>query len=271
MYGAVSTSAEGQYVQSIQLNGRTLTIGFSDGATQVFTTQDTTALSSMTGILGTAHGGTGKSTALTAVDVGALASGSTGYIKSVALQSGQLKVTNGAGTVTSITPYSLPTATASRLGGIKIGSNLTVSSDGTVSAPAAYTLTAAKINTALGYNLADKLTRLERMMTMDGKLIYTGTGIANNNTHTMTIPTWVDYIKVRMARPALESSNAGVGVCSDYGVTNIVRGGSANAMVGNNSTSAIVLMTFAADGTLTIGGTDYYNDYPFNVEGYQYL
>lgn len=158
------------------------------------------------------------------------------------------------------------TALQQSIDGVESGSFYTKSE-----ADKLFTLTASGINTALGYDLAEKLTRLERMMNMDGKLVYTGTGIANNNTHTMTIPTGVDYIKVRMARPALESSNAGVGVCSDYGVTNIVRGGSAKAMVGNNSTGDIALMTFAADGTLTIGGTTHYDDCPFNVEGYQYL
>ena len=50
-------------------------------------------------------------------------------------------------------PYTLPAATQNTLGGIKVGSNLSVNK-GVLSAPAPYTLTADKIKTALGFTPA---------------------------------------------------------------------------------------------------------------------
>ena len=40
-------------VQSIRLEGRTLTVTMADGSEKSFTTQDTTSLPAMTGVLGT--------------------------------------------------------------------------------------------------------------------------------------------------------------------------------------------------------------------------
>ena len=68
-------------VQSIRLEGRTLTVTMADGNEKSFTTQDTTSLPAMTGVLGTEHGGTGKETPLTAEDVGAVEAGSGVYLR----------------------------------------------------------------------------------------------------------------------------------------------------------------------------------------------
>ena len=129
----------------------------------------------------------------------------------------------------------------------------------------------------------------ERLMYMDGKLVYTGAGVAGKAATSLTVPETADYIVVKMLAPAaFESSGStatAVGAAADYGSTRIMRGGTAVAMVGGLkydfrngvqcSGAAPVQMSFAADGTLNVGAartesTDDYK-YPFNVEGYQYV
>ena len=180
------------------------------------------------------------------------------------------------------TPYTLPAATTTTLGGVKAGRGLTVSADGTLE------VTAENLDTVLGFRLAEKLRRLERMMDMDGKLVYTGAGVAGKVATSLTVPETADYIVVKMMAPAaLESGSSAVavGTAADYGSTRIVRGGTAVAMVGGLSYNfgggvmcsgaAPVRMSFAADGTLNVDAvrTDTANNYkyPFNVEGYQYV
>lgn len=288
--GAVQLNAEdvgamnadrGDLVQQVALEGRTLTVTFADGTQQTYTTQDTTELTAMTGVLSTAHGGTGLGRALTAADVGAVGKGSGDYLKDVRMHGQSLVLTMGNGKSTTETV--LPCATADVLGGVKAGRGLTVSADGTLE------VTTENLDTVLGFRLAEKLKRLERMMDMDGKLVYTGAGVAGKAATSLTVPETADYIVVKMLAPAaLESSgnnSTGVGTAADYGSTRIVRGGTAVAMVGGLrydfsngvkcSGAAPVQMSFAADGTLNVDAvrTDTVNDYkyPFNVEGYQYV
>ena len=288
--GAVQLNAEdvgamdadrGDLVQQVALEGRTLTVTFADGTQQTYTTQDTTELTAMTGVLSTAHGGTGLGRALTAADVGAVGKGSGDYLKDVRMHGQSLVLTMGNGKSTTETV--LPCATADVLGGVKAGRGLTVSADGTLE------VTAENLDTVLGFRLAEKLRRLERMMDMDGKLVYTGAGVAGKAATSLTVPETADYIVVKMLAPAaLESSgnnSTGVGTAADYGSTRIVRGGTSVAMVGGLgydfrngvkcSGAAPVKMSFAADGTLNVDAArtestgDY--EYPFNVEGYQYV
>ena len=288
--GAVQLTAEdvgamdadrGDLVQQVVLEGRTLTVVFTDGTQQTYTTQDTTDLTAMTGVLSTANGGTGLDRALKAEDVGAVGKGSGDYLKGVRVQGQSLVMTMGNGKSTTETV--LPCATAAVLGGVKAGRGLTVSADGTLE------VTAENLDTVLGFRLAEKLKRLERMMDMDGKLVYTGAGVAGKAATSLTVPETADYIVVKMLAPAaLESggnTSTGVGTAADYGSTRIVRGGTAVAMVGGLkydlssgvkcSGAAPVRMSFAADGTLNVDAarTDASGDhkYPFNVEGYQYV
>ena len=78
--GAMDADRE-DLVQQVVLEGRTLTVVFTDGTQQTYTTQDTTELTAMTGVLRTANGGTGLDRALTAADVGAVEKGSGDYLK----------------------------------------------------------------------------------------------------------------------------------------------------------------------------------------------
>ena len=169
--------------------------------------------------------------------------------------------------------------TAAVLGGVKAGRGVTVGADGTLE------VTRENLNAVLGFSLTEKLERLERMMNMDGKLVYTGAGVAGKSATSLTVPGTVNYIVVRMVAPTAENDANPVAAAADYGSTRIVRGGTAVAMVGGTSSdlsngvkcsgAAPVRMNFADSGVLSIGvvrtDTSLSFEYPFNVEGYQYV
>lgn len=167
-------------------------------------------------------------------------------------------------------------------------------------ADAKFALTADKISTALGYDPGDKITRLERMMNMDGKLVFSGAGVCTGGTTTMTIPSTVDYVEIVSAIPAMGRVGYGgttssgyaiavgnsVGVSEDFGHARVARGGSATVAFTGLSTRnysptnsvqstsevtdiALVSVSFASDGTLSISGGSSANR--FTVYGYQYL
>ena len=126
--GAVGANNAG-YVKSISLTDRTLTLTFGDGSTKTMQTKDTTTLENMTGILPAAHGGTGKNTPLAAEDVGAVEKGSGDYLKSAEPQNGELVLTFGSGDTVR---YTLPAATTTALGCVKLSDDFTADADGTL-------------------------------------------------------------------------------------------------------------------------------------------
>lgn len=163
-----------------------------------------------------------------------------------------------------------------------------------------FALTADKISTALGYDPAAKITRLERIIGMDGKLVFSGAGVCTGGTTTMTIPSTVDYVEIVSAIPAMGRAGYGgitnsdyavsvgnsVGVSEDFGHARAARGGSATVAFTSLSTReyspitsvrciseitdiALVSVSFASDGTLSISGGNSANR--FTVYGYQYL
>lgn len=235
--------------------------------------------------------GKGGVVTLTADDLGAVPDGSGAYVKNVALNGQTLTLTLGSGKQTS---YTIPTATAERLGLVKVGENLSVEEDGTLNGVEG------------GYSkdeIDSKLQRLERMMNMDGKLVFSGAGVCTGGTTTMAIPSTVDYAEIVSAIPAIGRSGAGwattsgykattsnaIGTASDFGHAKVVRGCSAavpitsltmlsngkldgynyaNAKIENTSVS-MVSVAFASDGTLSVSGGS--SGSQFVVYGYQYL
>lgn len=165
-----------------------------------------------------------------------------------------------------------------------------------------FALTADKISTALGYDPGDKLKRLERMMNMDGKLVFSGAGVCTGGATTMAIPSTVDYVEIVSAIPAMGRIGVGwassgcqaatsnsIGAASDFGHAKVVRGGSAavpitsltimsdkdlgihsdvGAKIENTSVS-MVSVAFASNGTLSVSGGS--SGSQFVVYGYQYL
>jgi hypothetical protein len=170
-------------------------------------------------------------------------------------------------------------------------------------ADAKFALTADKISAALGYDPAAKITRLERIIGMDGKLVFSGAGVCTGGTTTMTIPSTVDYVEIVSAIPAMGRSSAGwtassgygvatsnaIGAASDFGHAKVVRGCSAAVPITSltmmndgkldnynsigakiESTSvSMVSVAFASGGTLSVSGGS--SGSQFVVYGYQYL
>lgn len=171
-------------------------------------------------------------------------------------------------------------------------------------ADAKFALTADKITAALGYDPGNKITRLERMMNMDGKLVFSGAGVCTGGTTTMAIPSTVDYAEIVSAIPAIGRSGAGwattsgykattsnaIGTASDFGHAKVVRGCSAAVpitsltMLSNgkldasynyayakieNTSVSMVSVAFASDGALSVSGGS--SGSQFVVYGYQYL
>lgn len=150
---------------------------------------------------------------------------------------------------------------------------------------------------------ADKITRLERIIGMDGKLVFSGAGVCTGGTTTMAIPSTVDYVEIVSAIPAMGRSSAGwtassgygvatsnaIGAASDFGHAKVVRGCSAAVPITSltmmndgeldnynsigakiESTSvSMVSVAFASDGTLSVSGGS--SGSQFVVYGYQYL
>lgn len=178
-------------VQSIRLEGRTLTVTMADGSEKSFTTQDTTSLPAMTGVLGTEHGGTGKETPLTAEDVGAVEAGSGVYLKALTVQGNTMTVTKGDGsteTVMLAQEYVLPAATADQLGGVKVGDYLDIAADGTLS----------------GKTLNDKIAAAVAVKS-EPRLVWSGkTTIGRRKTQTINVQDGVDYVNLRMTGGADE-------------------------------------------------------------------
>lgn len=150
---------------------------------------------------------------------------------------------------------------------------------------------------------ADKITRLERIIGMDGKLVFSGAGVCTGGTTTMAIPSTVDYVEIVSAIPAMGRSSAGwtassgygvatsnaIGAASDFGHAKVVRGCSAAVPITSltmmndgkldnynsigakiESTSvSMVSVAFASGGTLSVSGGS--SGSQFVVYGYQYL
>ena len=217
-------------VQSIRLEGRTLTVTMADGSEKSFTTQDTTSLPAMTGVLGTEHGGTGKETPLTAEDVGAVEAGSGVYLKALTVQGNTMTVTKGDGsteTVMLAQEYVLPAATADALGGVKVGDYLDVDEDGTLS----------------GKTLNDKIAAAVAVKS-EPRLVwnhYEETG-KRWKTYDIKMPDGLDYVHVKTK---YNSPTGGYGEEVD-----IAKGSTANHNYGNGTGIFASNTTFQTNGTL---------------------
>lgn len=227
-------------VQSIRLKGRTLTVTMADGSEKSFTTQDTTSLPAMTGVLGTEHGGTGKETPLTAEDVGAVEAGSGVYLKALTVQGNTMTVTKGDGsteTVMLAQEYVLPAATADALGGVKVGDYLDIAPDGTLSAK----------------TLNDKIAAAVAVKS-EPRLVwnhYEETG-KRWKTYDIKMPDGLDYVHVKTK---YNSPNGRYGEEVD-----IAKGSTANHNYGNGTGIFASNTTFQTNGTLhfaTKSSTDY--------------
>ena len=179
------------------------------------------------------------------------------------------------------TPYTLPAATATTLGGVKVGTGLNIAPDGTLSAAEQYALPAATADQLGGVKVGDYLD-IAPDGTLSGKtlndkiaaavavkstprLVWNQQTKSPNKwrTYDVSIPDGVDYVHIRTK-------------CGTYTGTefDLARGGSTSHVFDITPASVVCTMTFRADGTLHIQGpyssSNYSNAIELWLSGYHY-
>lgn len=179
------------------------------------------------------------------------------------------------------TPYTLPAATATTLGGVKVGTGLNITPDGTLSAAEQYALPAATADQLGGVKVGDYLD-IAPDGTLSGKtlndkiaaavavkstprLVWNQQTKSPNKwrTYDVSIPDGVDYVHIRTK-------------CDTYTGTefDLVRGGNTSHVFDATPASVVCTMTFRADGTLHIQGpyssSNYNNAIELWLSGYHY-
>jgi hypothetical protein len=141
---ALSTAANSKDILNFYYDGTILywNIGQGYGAASTTNSGPTNLASSVTGTLGVANGGTGATT-LTGLVKGSGTSALTAAVAGTDYQAPLTLTTTGSGAaslsgntlnIPSTTNYALPTASSSTLGGVKVGTNLSIDGSGVVSA-----------------------------------------------------------------------------------------------------------------------------------------
>ena len=179
------------------------------------------------------------------------------------------------------TPYTLPAATATTLGGVKVGTGLNITPDGTLSAAEQYALPAATADQLGGVKVGDYLD-IAPDGTLSGKtlndkiaaavavkstprLVWNQQTKSPNKwrTYDVSIPDGVDYVHIRTK-------------CDIYTGTefDLARGGNTSHVFDTTPASVVCTMTFRADGTLHIQGpyssSNYNNAIELWLSGYHY-
>ena len=179
------------------------------------------------------------------------------------------------------TPYTLPPATATTLGGVKAGPGLNITPDGTLSAAEQYALPAATADQLGGVKVGDYLD-IAPDGTLSGKtlndkiaaavavkstprLVWNQQTKSPNKwrTYDVSIPDGVDYVHIRTK-------------CETYTGTefDLARGGNTSHVFDTTPASVVCTMTFRADGTLHIQGpyssSNYSNAIELWLSGYHY-
>ena len=179
------------------------------------------------------------------------------------------------------TPYTLPAATATTLGGVKVGTGLNIAPDGTLSAAEQYALPAATADQLGGVKVGDYLD-IAPDGTLSGKtlndkiaaavavkstprLVWNQQTKSPNKwrTYDVSIPDGVDYVHIRTK-------------CDTYTGTefDLARGSNTSHVFDTTPASVVCTMTFRADGTLHIQGpyssSNYNNAIELWLSGYHY-
>ena len=179
------------------------------------------------------------------------------------------------------TPYTLPPATATTLGGVKAGPGLNITPDGTLSAAEQYALPAATADQLGGVKVGDYLY-IAPDGTLSGKtlndkiaaavavkstprLVWNQQTKSPNKwrTYDVSIPDGVDYVHIRTK-------------CDTYTGTefDLARGGNTSHVFDTTPANVVCTMTFRADGTLHIQGpyssSNYSNAIELWLSGYHY-
>ena len=146
------------------------------------------------------------------------------------------------------TPYTLPPATATTLGGVKVGDYLDIAPDGTLS----------------GKTLNDKIAAAVAVKSTP-RLVWNQQTKSPNKwrTYDVSIPDGVDYVHIRTK-------------CDTYTGTefDLARGGNTSHVFDTTPAEVVCTMTFQADGTLHVQGPYSNMSYSYAIElwlsGYHY-
>ena len=174
---------------------------------------------------------------------------------------------------TSARAYHLPIASATQLGGIKVGNNLNIEVDGTLNAdPAGYTLPVATASTLGGIKVGNKLTISDGSLSVvtDSSLSGSSTNPIQNNTVsaaitslTSTVQTNTNSIGTLTTNLGTLSNTVGTNTTNISTLTSTVNGHTtsiqANADAIENNTSDIAANTddiAALDGRLDTAEED---------------
>ena len=208
---------------------------------------------------------------------GPLAVGTTPYTlpPATATTLGGVKVGTGLniapdGTLSAAEQYALPAATATTLGGVKVGTGLNIAPDGTLSAAEQYALPAATATTLGGVKVGDYLD-IAPDGTLSGKTLNDkiAAAVAVKSTPRLV---WNQQTKSpNKWRTYDVSIPDGVDYvhirtkCNTYTGTefDLARGGNTSHVFDTTPANIVCTMTFRADGTLHIQG-------PFSSSNYSY-
>jgi hypothetical protein len=113
--------------------------------------------------------------------------------------SGNIQITGATPTA----PYTLPVSTASVLGGVKIGSNITVTGDGTISVATPYTLPIATATILGGVKQGSGIS-----IAGDGTISVTATGVTSVNGRTGAVTISVDDLSTASGSTLIADSGA---------------------------------------------------------------
>lgn len=146
------------------------------------------------------------------------------------------------------TPYSLPAATVSTLGGVKVGDYLDIAADGTLSGKTLYDTIAASV-----------------AVKSEARLVwnYHTKSPTKWKTYDVSIPGGVDYVHIKTK-------------CDTYTGTefDLVRGSNTSHVFDTTPAEVVCTMTFQADGTLHVQGPYSNMSYSYAIEiwlsGYHY-
>lgn len=108
--------------------------------------------------------------------------------------------------------YHLPIASATQLGGIKVGDNLTIEEDGTLNAdPAGYTLPAATASTLGGIKVGSKLSISDGVLSVitDSSLSSTSTNPIQNNTVNAALTSLTSTVQTNTSSIGTLTTNLG--------------------------------------------------------------
>ena len=146
------------------------------------------------------------------------------------------------------TPYSLPAATVSTLGGVKVGDYLDIAADGTLSGKTLYDTIAASV-----------------AVKSEPRLVWNHHTKSPTKwkTYDVSIPDGVDYVHIKTK-------------CDTYtgAEFDLVRGGNTSHVFDTTPAEVVCTMTFQADGTLHVQGPYSGMSYSYAIElwlsGYHY-